>query len=94
MKRTSLCRGIPPRRFGDFYLKRKLGEESVQRGVQSTLGETLGFLEPGQPQALRAAVLRFASRNVYIRQALWRINFNWANEELSLIHISEPTRPY
>lgn len=72
---------------GDFYLKRKLGEESVKRGVQGALGETLGFLEPGQPQALRAAVLRFASRNVYIRQSLWRINFNWANEEKTLVKL-------
>ncbi|MEU0048610.1 hypothetical protein [Streptomyces sp. NPDC006309] len=72
---------------GDFYLKKKLGEESVKRGVQTALGETLGFLEPGQPQALRAAVLRFANRDVYIRQALWRIKFEWANDEQTVMKL-------
>ncbi|MFG2865801.1 hypothetical protein [Streptomyces sioyaensis] len=72
---------------GDFYLKWKLGEESVKRGVQGALGETMGFLDPAQPQALRATVQQLASSNVYIRQVLWNLDFEWANSDESLVKL-------
>lgn len=72
---------------GDFYLKRKLGEESVKKGVQGALAETLGFLDSAQPQALRSAVQQLAGSNVYIRQAVWSLDFDWANDLHTVIKI-------
>jgi hypothetical protein len=72
---------------GDLYLKFRLAEDSVRRGVQAAISETFGFLDPAQPSALQAAVKEFASARLFARSTRWTLVFDWEDREAQILGI-------
>jgi hypothetical protein len=73
---------------GDYYLRVRLAEDSVRRGVRNAISETFGFLDPAQPEALQSAVREFASSRVYLHTAEWRIRFDWEDRGQEILRVS------
>jgi hypothetical protein len=72
---------------GDLYLRFRLAEDSVRRGVQAAISETFGFLDPAQPAALQAAVKEFASARLFDRSTRWTLVFDWEDREAQILGI-------
>lgn len=77
---------------GDFYLRAKLGEQSVRRGVQAAISQTFGFLGPDQPDELHDAVKTFASARLYMKHATWVAQFDWEDRAEGRLKITLSVR--
>ena len=73
---------------GDFYLKYKLAEDSVRRGVETAISETFGFLNPAAPRALQSAVKEFANARLYAKLTVWQVTFDWADRPAGILAVT------
>lgn len=73
---------------GHFYFEVKLSQESVSRGVRSSMAQIFGFLNPNQPKQLEAAVAEMAREPMYFEYCLWRLTFDWANREEGVVMLT------
>lgn len=73
---------------GDFYLKYRLAEDSVRRGVETAISETFGFLSPAQPRGLKSAVKEFASARLYAKLTEWQATFDWEDRSAGILSVT------
>ncbi len=72
--------------IGDLYLRVRLAEDSVRRGVRGAITEMFGLSEAA-PDELQSAVQEFARAEIYTKEAKWRIHFEWKDRERGILEI-------
>ncbi len=73
--------------IGDIYLRRRLTEESIRRGVRSGITEMFGLFS-ATPEILRSAIVQFGNAHVFARAVTWRVNVAWQDQEAGILAIT------